>query len=65
MEIVYLHNNVLTDDYVEIYKDKCVLHYFVFETCHKDKEIIKTFNSFSNFEKFYNKLNRGKIEEYF
>lgn len=65
MEIVYLHNNVLTDDYVIIKNNEYELHYFVYATSHTDKENIIKFQTFKDFEKFYNKLNRGNVYEYF
>ena len=66
-----LHENPLTTDYLEIAKDgyvfsggvKYILHYFTYANEWGDKENIRRFKKIETLEKFYNKLNRGNLED--
>lgn len=65
-----LHENPLTTDYVYIAKDgyafsnntKYELHYYTYANEWGDRENVKRFKTYSTLEKFYNKLNRGDLE---
>lgn len=66
-----LHENVVSNDYVEIAPQgyvfnggvKYILHYFTYATEWTDKENIKKFKKLETLEKFYNELGRGDLED--
>lgn len=66
-----LHENVVSTDYVDIASQgytfkggiKYILHYFTYANEWCDREHVIKFKKIERLEQFYNKLDRGNIED--